>query len=58
MQAFKTACLNYKSSDVIFRGKKLSRKNMILMKCELLDAEWKQILERKPYTDLYSKDIG
>jgi len=28
---------------------------MILTKCELLDAEWKQILERKPYIDLFSK---
>lgn len=37
LSAFKTACLNYQSSEVLFRGRKFTRKMMLELHRDLLD---------------------
>lgn len=42
--AFKMACINYKSSNIIFRGKNLTRKSLMEVRTNLLEEEWQNIL--------------
>lgn len=43
------ACIDYQSSDVLFRGNAMPRKGMILMKSQLLDNEWKEVVNHQSF---------
>lgn len=47
--AFKMACIDYQSTDVVFRGSVMPRKGMIVMKSQILDNEWKDVLSQQPF---------
>ena len=49
MKAYKMACLHYKPSEVAFRGKLFTRQTLMRTIREMLEQEWEEVLERKPF---------